>query len=111
NALRNYASIGNEDRDTSYFLRMYLSCYRAAEYLKTRPEWDGRTLVVMGTSQGGQQTLVTAGLHPDITAALALVPAGADMLAPEKGRAPAYPRWYYSVEGKDAAAVRHASRY
>ena len=85
--LKNYWAIGNDDRDSSYFLRMYLSCYRAVEYLKSRPDWNGRTLVVMGTSQGGQQTLVTAGLHRDITAALALVPSGCDMLAPEVGRA------------------------
>src|SRR5690606_7418685 len=53
NELKNYASIGNEDRNESYFLRMYLSCYRAAQYLTERPDWNGETLVVMGTSQGG----------------------------------------------------------
>jgi len=70
--LKNYWMIGNEDKDTSYYLRMYLSCVRALEYLKSRPDWDGKKLVVMGTSQGGQQTLVLAGLQPDagITAAL-----------------------------------------
>jgi hypothetical protein len=55
--LKDYMSIGNEDRDTSYFLRMYLGCYRAVEYLASRPDWDGKTLVVMGTSQGGQQSI------------------------------------------------------
>lgn len=60
-ALKDYGSIGNEDSDTSYFLRMYLSCYRAVEYLRGRSDWNGETLVLMGTSQGGQQTLVTAG--------------------------------------------------
>jgi len=110
-ALRNYWTIGNDDRETSYFLRMYLSCYRAVEYLKSRPDWDGRTLVVMGTSQGGQQTLVTAGLHPDVTAALALVPSGSDMLAPTAGRAAAFPDWYHQTDGKPEAAVRETSRY
>ena len=72
--LKDYWAIGNDDRDTSYFLRMYLSCYQAAQYLTQRPDWDGKTLVVSGTSQGGQQSLMLAGLHPKITAALALVP-------------------------------------
>ena len=54
--------IGNDDRETSYFLRMYLSCYQAVEYLRSRPDWDGKTLVVAGASQGGQQTLVSAAL-------------------------------------------------
>jgi len=111
--LKNYWSIGNDNRDTSYFLRMYLSCYRAVEYLKTRPDWNGKTLVVMGDSQGGQQTLMIAGLHPkNITAALALVPAGGDMLAPDAGRSPGWPRWYFNTEGgKDPAKVHEASRY
>jgi cephalosporin-C deacetylase len=111
--LKNYWSIGNDDRETSYFLRMYLSCYQALEYLKSRPDWNGKTLVVMGGSQGGQQTLMIAGLHPnDITAAMALVPAGCDMLAPDAGRAPGWPQWFYNVgDGKDPKKVREASRY
>ncbi|HLJ53592.1 MAG TPA: acetylxylan esterase [Chthonomonadaceae bacterium] len=110
-ALKNYPAIGNEDRETSYFLRMYLSCYRAAQYLSERPDWDGKTLVVMGGSQGGLQTLLTAAIHPKITAALAEVPAGCDMLGPDVGRAPGWPMWYWGVQGKDAKRVREASRY
>ncbi len=111
--LKQYWSIGNDDRNASYYLRMYLSCYRAVEYLKTRPDWNGKTLVVMGDSQGGQQTIMIAGLHPkDITAALALVPANGDTLAPEAGRAPGFPRWYFNTEGgKDPGKVHDASRY
>ena len=109
--LKNYASIGNDDPDNSYFLRMYLSCYKAVEYLTDRSDWDGETLVVMGDSQGGQQALVTAGLHPSVTAAIALVPAGFDMLGPRVGRKGGWPQWYNNVEGKDPAKVREASRY
>jgi len=110
--LKDYPAIGNDDRETSYFLRMYLACYRAAEYLATRPDWDGKTLVVMGGSQGGQQTLVTAAIHPKITAAMANVPAGCDMLGPAIGRQGGWPMWYWQVkDGKDAAKVREASRY
>jgi len=79
--------------------------------LVERPDWDGRTLVVMGTSQGGQQTLMTAGLHPRITAALANVPAGCDLAGPEVDRSPGWPAWYYRTAGKDAAKVIETSRY
>ena len=110
--LKDYWSIGNDDRDTSYFLRMYLSCYRAVEYLTQRQDWDGKTLVVMGGSQGGMQALMTAGLHPNkITAALAIVPAGCDMLGPEVGRKGGWPQWYSNTQGKDSERVRQASRY
>lgn len=109
--LKDYWAIGNDSREESYFLRMYLSCYRAAEYLTQRPDWDGKTLVVMGDSQGGQQALMTAGLHPGITACLALVPAGFDMLGPESGRKGGWPQWYDKAEGKNPSKVHEASRY
>ena len=111
--LKDYWTIGNDDRETSYFLRMYLSCYQAVEYLKTRPDWDGKTLVVMGDSQGGGQALMIAGLHPEnITAALALVPSGCDTLGPEVGHATDFTHWYDRTEGgKDPKKVREASRY
>lgn len=110
-SLANYPAIGNDDRDTSYFLRMYLSCYRAAEYLTKRPDWDGRTLVVTGGSQGGMQTIVTAALHPKMTAGIADVPAGCDLDGPEAGRAPGWPMWYWATQGKDEKKVREAARY
>jgi cephalosporin-C deacetylase-like acetyl esterase len=109
--LKDYPSIGNDDKNTSYFLRMYLSCYRAAEYLTERKDWNGETLVVMGGSQGGLQSLMTAGLHPKITAALALVPAGFDMQGPVVGRKGGWPQWYDAFEDNDPLKVRETSRY
>lgn len=107
--LKDYVSIGNEDRETSYFLRMYLSCYRAAEYLAQRPDWDGKTLVVTGTSQGGLQTIMTAAIHPKITALMAHVPAGCDRTGPLVGRAAGWPGWY--AWAKEAKKITETSRY
>jgi cephalosporin-C deacetylase-like acetyl esterase len=91
--IKRYHLIGRFSRDESYFLPMYLGDYRAVEYLTTRPEWDGRTLVLMGTSMGGQQSLALAGLLPGVTAVIANVPSGADVAGPLHGRAPSYPVW------------------
>jgi cephalosporin-C deacetylase len=90
---QNYASMGNTDRETSYFLNMYLRDARAVQYIKTRPDWDGKTIVLMGTSMGGQQTLVAAGLSDGITAALAWVPSGTDFDGDLHGRKVGYPNW------------------
>ena len=91
--IKNYGLIGRHSRDESYFLPMYLGDYRAAEYLASRPDWDGRTLVVMGTSMGGQQGFAVAGLDSRVTALIANVPAGCDLLGPLRGRAAPYPNW------------------
>jgi len=94
NIPRDYAAVGNTDREKSYFLNMYLRDSRALDYLLTRPDWDGKTVVVTGGSMGGQQSLVLAGLRPDkVTAVLACVPAGADANGDLHGRKAGYPNW------------------
>ena len=94
NVPRNYQTIGNTDRETSYFLNMYLRDARALDYLMTRPDWDGQTIVLMGGSMGGQQSLALAGLRPEkISAALVCVPAGADTQGDLHGRKAGYPNW------------------
>jgi cephalosporin-C deacetylase len=91
--IKNYNTIGQHSRDDSYFLQMYLGDYRAVEYLASRPDWDGKTIVVMGTSMGGQQSFAVAGLNPKVTALIVNVPAGADAAGPLHGRASGYPSW------------------
>ncbi|HEU4591910.1 MAG TPA: GDSL-type esterase/lipase family protein [Steroidobacteraceae bacterium] len=91
--LKAYNTIETRNRDKNYFLYMYLADIRAVDYLASRPDWDGKTLVVMGTSMGGQQSLCTAGLHPRVTAMLVNVPAGADANGTAHGRKIGYPFW------------------
>jgi cephalosporin-C deacetylase-like acetyl esterase/lysophospholipase L1-like esterase len=91
--LKNYQSIGRDNRDKNYFLQMYLADYRAVEYIASRPDWDGKTLVVMGTSMGGQQSLCVAGLNPKVTHVIVNEPAGCDSNGPLHGRASGYPNW------------------
>jgi cephalosporin-C deacetylase-like acetyl esterase len=91
---RGYQAVGNTDREKSYFLNMYLRDSRALDYLLTRPDWDGKTIVLTGGSMGGQQSLALAGLRPEkITAVLVCVPAGADTNADLHGRKAGYPNW------------------
>ena len=111
NELNNYAAIGRDDRDRSYFVRMFTGCYRAAEYLSERPDWDGKTLVVTGTSQGGIQSFATAALNPKITALLTLVPAGCDNTGDLAGRQPGWPGWLIGVSAAGKEKVRQTSRY
>ncbi len=59
----------NADPETAYFNGMALRVMRALEYLKSRPEWNGRDLIADGGSQGGLQTMWAAALDPDVTEA------------------------------------------
>jgi cephalosporin-C deacetylase len=105
-ALKNYGSIGQDDREKSYFVDMYLRDYRAVDYLSKRSDWDGKTLLVMGTSMGGQQSFAVAGLHPKVTDLIVDVPAGCDLNAGLFGRQEGYP--FFPVN--DPAAM-NAARY
>lgn len=90
---KNYQAIGNTDREKSYFLGMCLRDTRAIDYIASRPDWDGRTLVATGTSMGGQQSFAAAALNPRVTAVIVNEPAGADSNADLHGRRAGYPNW------------------
>lgn len=101
NAPQNYNEVGNTDREKSYFLGMYLRDSRVLDYLATRPDWDGKTVVLTGGSMGGQQSIALAGLRPDkVTAVAVCVPAGADTNGDLHGRKAGYPYW--PAENPDA---------
>ena len=59
----------NKDPETAYFNGMVLRVKRALQYLKSRPEWDGETLIASGGSQGGLQTIWAAGCGEGVTRA------------------------------------------
>lgn len=112
--LKEYVAIGQEDKNTSTFRRMYLGCVRAIDYLATLPEWDGKTVVVMGQSQGGLQAFVAAALDSRVTAVIAGKPAGCDTMAKTAGRGFGWPYWQGRADKMDppaAAKVMETSRY
>jgi cephalosporin-C deacetylase len=92
-SLKNYTAINQHDRETNYFVEMYLRGVRAVDFLTKHPNWDGKTLLVMGTSMGGQQSLAVAGLHPKVTHMIVNVPAGCDLNAALHGRQEGYPNY------------------
>ncbi len=64
----------NSDREKTYFNGMILRDHRALQYAKTLPEWDGKTIISDGGSQGGLQSIAIAGLNPDVTRCVTQVP-------------------------------------
>ncbi len=73
--LKNYSSIGKNNKDDFYFVGMYLRLLRSIDFLCTQKAWDGRHLIAIGESQGGGQSLAAAGLDSRVSAISAIVPA------------------------------------
>ncbi|MGC8517029.1 MAG: acetylxylan esterase [Steroidobacteraceae bacterium] len=104
---QDYPALGEDSPQTSYFLKMYLRDTRALQYIRHNRLWNGQTLVLTGTSMGGQQSLATAGLNPgEETAVIVNEPSGADMNGLAHGRRPGYP--FYTTQDP---AVLHTAAY
>lgn len=76
----------NSDPETAYFCGMTYRVMRGLEYLKSRPEWNGKDLAVAGASQGGLQAIWGAALVPGVTSATIQIPWCCDMSATSVGR-------------------------
>ena len=76
----------NADPERAYFCGMTYRVMRGLEYLKSRPEWNGRDLAVVGGSQGGLQSIWGAALVPGVTEARIYIPWCCDLGGTSIGR-------------------------
>ena len=76
----------NADPETAYFAGMTYRIMRALEFLKSRPEWDGKNLTVTGGSQGGLQSIWAAALVPGVSECAISIPWCCDMAGSANGR-------------------------
>ena len=112
NELRAYYHKDKNDREKFYFRDMYLRVLRALDYVKTLPEWDGKNLIVVGSSQGGAQAIVAAALDPQVSLCLTGVPAMSDHSGNLLGRQSGWPRLFAAKNGKPVdPKVAEVSKY
>ena len=102
NALKNYSRRDADSREKFYFRNMFIRVLRSLEYVKTLPEYDGKTLIVTGSSQGGAQAIVAAALDPDVVLLDARVPAMCDHGGILVGRRSGWPQLIRLKKGKVA---------
>lgn len=107
-ALNGYWTFNSDNRETYYYHRVYLSCVRANDFLASREKWNGKDLVVMGASQGGQLSIVTAALDPRVTGLAVTHPAGCDFAAELHGRAGGWPH-PFKPDRETGKASEHAT--
>ncbi len=110
--LKDYRYVGRTDRDQGYFKGMFLRMIRAIDFLTAQPEWDGKTLIVYGSSQGGFQALAATGLDSRVTFICAGVPAGCDHSGNVVNRISGWPKLVPNdADGKPNAEALQTSRY
>jgi cephalosporin-C deacetylase-like acetyl esterase len=108
--LKDYRVRGRESRDTVYFQGMFLRLVRAIDFLTSQPEWDGKIMVVYGSSQGGAQSIVAAGLDSRVSFYAAGVPAMCDHTGYKVGRINGWPKFIATGETPDDS-IANAVRY
>ncbi len=110
--LRDYRVAGREDRETCYFRGMFLRLVRAIDFLTSQSEWDGKTVIVIGHSQGGGQALAAGGLDHRVTMIAVGVPAICDHSGRAAGRINGWPKLVpLGTDGKPDRTILEVARY
>lgn len=89
--LKEYWMSNSTSKDKTYLKGMFLRAVRALDFVKAQPEWNGKDLIVYGTSQGGAQAMVAAALDPKVSVCYALVPVFCDHGGIHVGRNAGWP--------------------
>ena len=98
--LKDYSYRPIRSRNSYYFRNMILRAIRALDYITTDPAWDGKTVILLGESQGGAQAVALAGLDDRVTDVVINVPAMIGNGGYLLGRNDAWP-WPMEYNGVD----------
>ncbi len=110
--LKDYRQAGRESRETVYFRGMFLRLVRAIDFLTAQPEWDGKTIAVIGHSQGGGQALAAGGIDDRVTFIATGVPAICDHSGRAAGRINGWPKLVTTLpDGTPNPAQLKAGQY
>jgi cephalosporin-C deacetylase-like acetyl esterase len=111
-SLKDYRFRGITSRESHYFVGMFLRIIRAIDFLTSQKDWDGQTMIVFGSSQGGAQALAAAGLDSRVTFFAAGVPAMCDHTGFAANRINGWPKFLKADPmGDDDQKIAEASRY
>jgi cephalosporin-C deacetylase len=92
--LAGYWNYNMDDRDRFYYKRVYLGCVRANDFLTSLPQYDGINLAVVGGSQGGALSIITAALDARVKSLGAFYPALSDVTGYLFDRAGGWPHYF-----------------
>lgn len=110
-ALNRYMLYNLDDKDSYYYRRVYLGCLRANDFLVSLPQYNGRDLGVIGSSQGGALSIMTAALDKRVKALAAMYPALGDTAGYVAGRAGGWPHAFRDEKMRSKEKLETASYY
>jgi len=110
-SLNNYWTFGRDNKDTFYYNRVIVGALRAVDFICSLPQYNGRTLGVTGSSQGGALSVITAALDSRVTFLAAVHPALCDHEAFFKKRACGWPHYFYYYGTPNAKELETARYY
>ena len=110
-ALANYNTNNMEDRDRYYYKRVYVGCVRAVDFIYSLDDFDGENIGVMGGSQGGALSIVTAALDSRIRYLVSYYPALSDLTGYLHGRAGGWPHLFKNTFTKQPDKIATSAYY
>ncbi|MBI1301560.1 MAG: acetylxylan esterase [Alphaproteobacteria bacterium] len=110
-ALASYNTINLDDKDRYYYKRVYVGCVRAVDFIHSLEDFDGKQLGVMGGSQGGALSIVTAALDNRVKYLVSYYPALADLPGYLHGRAGGWPHLFKNSFTNQPAKIETAAYY
>lgn len=110
-ALRNYWTYCTENQNTFYYNRVITGVLRSVDFICELPAFNGKTLGVTGSSQGGALSVITAALDPRVTFLAAIHPALCDHEGFLEKRAGGWPHYLYYASQPDKNVLRTLRYY
>lgn len=110
-SLNRYMTYNLDNREEYYYRRVFLGCLRANDFLTSLPQYDGKNLGVIGGSQGGVLSIMTAALDPRVRVLSASYPAMSDMTGYIENRAGGWFHSFKETENRTKEKIETASYY
>ncbi len=109
-ALSNYWTFCRHSRDAFYYNRVIVGALRAVDFICSLSQYNGTSLGVTGSSQGGALSVITAALDSRVTFLAAVHPALCDHEAYFQKRACGWPHYFFydgTPSEKELETVRY----
>ena len=110
-ALDGYWDTNLDNPYRNAYRRIVTGAVRGVDFIAAMPEWNGKSLGVTGSSQGGFLSLAVAALDSRVTFLGAVHDAMCDYESALKGKACGWPHYFYGQKSPDMKKVEGARYY